>query len=159
MPIYPIVCPCGNREDVFCKVKDLDAKNRPQCPKCGKRVATDLARAVGVQTGNSRIHGNPRFHGAQQRSWEEGWNPKDVEKARKLMGADGANCIRDDGTVWFKDAAEAKRYKDKINRMHDRINPPKPPPSAHQADRRSEEQRRTFAQKFKQAFPRGLETE
>lgn len=159
MPIYPIVCQCGNREDVFCKVRDLDAKNRPKCPKCGKRATTDLSKAVGVHGGASRIHGNPRFHGAQQRSWEEGWNPKDVAKARALMGADGANCIRDDGTVWFKDAAEAKKYKDKINRYYDRVNPPKPAPSTHQIERRTAAEKQTFAQKFRTKFPRGLETE
>ncbi len=160
MPIYAISCSCGCRDDVFCKVSDLDRQNRPKCPKCGKRTKIDLSRTVTGIAKNAQIVGNHRFHGAQQRSWEEGWNPKDVQKARALMGADGANCSKDDGTVWFKDEQTAKKYKDKINRLHAQIAPPERPRMApEQAARVTEAEKRTFKQKFDAKFPRGLDTE
>ena len=160
MPIYAISCPCGCRDDVFCKVSDLDRQNRPKCPKCGKRTKIDLARTVTGVAKNAQIVGNHRFHGKQQRSWEEGWNPKDVQKARNLMGAEGANCIKDDGSVWFKDEQTAKKYKDKINRLHAQIAPPERASMApEQAARVTETEKRTFKEKFQAQFPKGLATE
>lgn len=160
MPIYAISCPCGCREDVFCKVSDLDRQNRPKCPKCGKRTKIDLSKAITGTIKSAQIVGNHRFHGNQQRSWEEGWNPKDVPKARALMGAEGANCIRDDGTVWFKDEQTAKVYKDKINRLHAQVAPPdRMTMTPDQRARVTDAEKRTFKQKFDARFPRGLDTE
>lgn len=160
MPIYAIACSCGCREDVFCKVSQLDRQNRPKCPKCGKRTKVDLSRTITSQGRSAQIVGNHRFHGKQQRSWEEGWNPKDVAKARAMMGAEGANCIKDDGTVWFKDEQQAKTYKNKINRLHANVNPPeRPTKTPEQAARIVEREKREFKQRFEAKFPRGLETE
>jgi len=154
MPLYPIQCECGNREDVYCRVSELDSKHRPKCPKCGKRCAQVIDSGRGIHS-----VGNKRFHGKQQRSWEEGWSKRDVAKGRKLMGADGAHCIKDDGTVWFKDAQEAKKYKDKINRIIDRALPQEAKPDPVQMRRTEEQEKRNFSERFRSRFPKGLPTE
>lgn len=106
MPLYPIACSCGFRGDAFAKVAELQ-DGRVKCPECGVHAEQEYARKTVAS-------GNREFRGDAQESVTEGWHPDEVGRVQREMTADGdhdaANCIRSDGSVWFKNRQEQQRY-------------------------------------------------
>ena len=111
MPIYPIKCPCCHfAGDCFAKVAELDELGRVSCPECGERATQNYAaKTVGV--------GVREFHGQSQESLVHAFHPAEVTEARETFGAEGANCIQNDGSVRFKNRAEQKQFARKWNSM------------------------------------------
>lgn len=106
MPNYPIRCECGFTGDVFKTVKDYEAcEGVLQCPTC----KADNHQCYADKT--VALHGSCiMFHGQKSESLTEGYHPKEVEKARKLMGGDLGACIKKDGTVKFRDRDQRTRW-------------------------------------------------
>lgn len=101
MPNYVLKClACEHKWERFSKVSErLDCS----CPLCNGQPVIDIA-AQGVPG-----VGNPEFHGQKAVSLMEGFHPTEVNDARRSMPAVG-HCIRDDGSVKFRDREEQKKY-------------------------------------------------
>lgn len=100
MPIYQVVCDtCGRCEEAFSRV---DSRRSIKSTCC--KASTTIDPAVTVHCTNTVFTGTKGV-GIQRR-----WPKRSIGKARKLIGGDLANCIRDDGREVFRDAQEARKY-------------------------------------------------
>lgn len=100
MPIYPIVCQrCDHRGDIYAKAADSD---RLRCPRCdGPAVQDYAAKNIG--------HGAADFKAGKRESLTEWFHPAEVAEARRELG-DAGSCVRDDGTVHFRNRQEQRKY-------------------------------------------------
>jgi hypothetical protein len=105
MPIYCLKCKCGFHGDAFAKVVELDEQGRVLCPECGERAPQDWSNKT-IAPGGSAV----AFAGAKRQSMTEAFHSSEVAEARKLFGETCGACIRDDGTVSFKDRDEQRKY-------------------------------------------------
>lgn len=101
MPIYPIKCDCGHKADVYAKV---GARHRIRCTECKKIAAIDFAALTGVTDLNSQ------YIGSEGVSRQEGFTRRAVPRARKLIGGELSECIKDDGKVVWKNSKQQDRY-------------------------------------------------
>jgi len=105
MPFYPRRClPCDHSFEVFrtpprgsATVSDL-----VRCPKCNGPSEPNFQELNIRDT-------NTVFVGSGQMSITEGFHPKEVPKARKLM-KDLGGCIMDDGRVRFDNRAQVNQW-------------------------------------------------
>lgn len=105
--MYPAVCACGFRGEIMARATDCD---RLKCPACNGFAEQDWsAKLPTIQKGSRE------FRAGRDMSYSEGVSKADVGDARKVLGAIGERCIRDDGRVVFKDTAERNRYLDAKN--------------------------------------------
>ena len=109
MPVYCLQCPaCGRRTEQFARMADRDALT------CGGQDGAGCGHPrleIDYERQTVRPHVDLReFHGEQAESRCHVWNPADVRMARAKFGPDLAECIRDDGTVVFKNRKQERRY-------------------------------------------------
>lgn len=108
MPMYPRRClPCDHTFEVFRTPPrgDVSMGEICRCPKCKGRTEPNFQEL-------NITNPNTVFVGSGQFSITEGFHPREVPKARKLM-RDVGDCIQDDGRVRFSN-------RDEVNRWHKR---------------------------------------
>lgn len=109
MPLYPIACNCGYTGDIYQTVAQLtECDGKLECPWCHKMCDQDYS-AKNVALAGSCI----MFTGTKRESITEGFHPKEVERARRVMGDDLGGCIQDDGTVRFRDRDQRTKWDQK----------------------------------------------
>jgi len=112
MPMYDLRCAtCRHEWEAFHAMRNP----HPDCPRCGGS-SWSVPTAVKLD----RV-----FHGeSEELSVVEGWNPKEVEEARAELGKhnpDAANCIKDNGDVYFRDRAQQRTYAKALQNMTNRF--------------------------------------
>lgn len=109
MPMYPIKCGCGFEGDVFQTVAGLvAADSKLACPECSAMCEQNYAAKT------IALHGSCiMFTGVKKESMTEGFHPKEVQRARELMGDDLGGCIQDNGSVHFRDRDQRTKWDQK----------------------------------------------
>lgn len=103
MPIYCRRCQkCHHAFETFTK---LSESALIRCPQCGGPVVTDVAAQ-----GAPRTPGMVPLPTQAQTLHEEYVPPHQVEEARRMFGADLADCITSKGDVVVPDSRTAKAY-------------------------------------------------
>jgi len=106
VPNYAIRCAsCRFSGDVFAKVAELDDQGRVLCPECGQRAEQDWSQKT-IAPGGAAIS----FTGQRRASMTEGFHSSEVSEAREMFGEVHGSCIKDDGTVEFKNRDEQRGY-------------------------------------------------
>lgn len=79
------------------------------CSRCGH--AQDASGVKPRHNDGREIHkGNAHFYGAKSYSIQSGCHPSEVGLLKKIMGVDFESCIKADGSVKFKNAAQQAAY-------------------------------------------------
>lgn len=85
------------------------------CPRCGREH--DASETKPRYHDGREVHkGNPNFYGQRSFSIVSGCHPSEVPLLKKIMGGAFESCIKDDGSVKFKNAAQqaawVKRFEE-----------------------------------------------
>jgi hypothetical protein len=110
MPRWDCKCPeCGHEDkDLFAKMSESETLRCTRCNAVTTRIPALISEV-----------GRRRLYGKASRSLMEGWNPCDVEEAKRLVGPDLEHCIDDLGQVSYADEGERKRYIRKIEQLEE----------------------------------------
>ena len=103
-------CPCGFKGEL-CFTEDNGWQK--DCPDCGKVL----------QPGRNQpqsFYGNRQFAGSERESIAQGMHPNEVKMARRLMPK-SADCIKDDGRVFFDDRKQEKTYREELAADREKI--------------------------------------
>ena len=98
MPLYPLVCQCGNRFEQFSKSPTPREIPCPACGKAGCEPNFDKMRIVTER----------QFAGSECESLREGFHPDEVSEARRLFPE---TDIRDDGTVLWHKRSDINKFQ------------------------------------------------
>lgn len=74
------------------------------CPRCGKDCVVGEIKSYEVHAGNANFFGSKSF------SLMQGCHPSEVKLLKKIVGADFESCVKDDGTVKFKNRKQERAY-------------------------------------------------
>lgn len=109
MPLYQYLCPNCQRED-----EDFRKMNQNSATKwcaCGK-----LMRKVPSLPRTER-----QFAGSESWSTQQGFHPKEVARARKLLGGKYDSNIHDSGRVQFSSRSEERAFARDLENLETRI--------------------------------------
>lgn len=85
------------------------------CTECGKQCDPNVRPSA-----RSHYYGNRRFAGTECQSIAQGFHPKEVNRARKLM-PEVQHCIKDNGRVEFADRSEERRFRRSLSETERRL--------------------------------------
>jgi len=103
-----VTCRCG-REFEGEVVRPWLGTDHVVCPECKTETCVGKIEKHEIHAGNAS------FYGQQQVSLVSGCHPTEVKLLKKIMGSKFESCIKDDGSVRFKNqkqqAAYVKRFE------------------------------------------------
>jgi hypothetical protein len=140
--------PSGFRFEVFQRMADAPLKRVPAtinddpCPSaltgqpCRRVVlAPNIRIAKGVETIGPPMPDHLRKPITSRESLTHWYHPRDVDRMRKALGAVGARCIQDDGSVIYNRPGDDRKFANAIDRHEQRAREKAAARAAKQAEK------------------------